>query len=137
MKSHELATALSELAQLLKSGPNVSVGELRLSSPGLFQKETTQNIAVNLSTLVSLSRIDKRQWLNFVAENALPIQLRPRDASRDILGKVLTYLDNHAEARERVKQAAVGRRTGQTSSELMKAFSILLGDSYGPAPKGD
>ena len=137
MKTHEFARALTQIAELLKSGPNIDLGDLGLSPPDLFQKEASQTIAVNLSTLVGLSRIDKKQWQNFVIENGLPIQLRPRDASRDILGKVLTYLDQHADARERIKQAAVGKRAGQTSSELMKAFSILLGDAYGPSSKGD
>src|SRR5712691_7134220 len=55
---------------------------------------STSQIAVNLSTLAELARIDKRQWLNFAREYHLPIETRPRDAARDILGKVLVYLES-------------------------------------------
>lgn len=136
LKTHDLAKALIRLAEILNSGPDVEVGELRLGPSQASLGEARETMAVNLSTLANLSRIDKTQWLSFIRENGLPIQLRPRDASRDILGKVLRYLEEHADAREKLKQSAA-RKGGQTSPELMKAFSILLGESYGPTSKRD
>jgi hypothetical protein len=72
-------------------------------------------------------RLDKQQWLNFAREYHLPIETRPRDAARDILGKVLAYLESNPEARKELKEKAT-KRVSETSPELMRAFAFLLKD---------
>jgi len=86
-------------------------------------------MALSLSVLADLARIDKRQWLSFVRDNDLQIDTRPRDGSRDILDKVLRYLMENTEAREQLRDR-VARRSSQTSPELMKAFAYLLGEPH-------
>jgi hypothetical protein len=82
-------------------------------------------MALSLSTLVELSRVDKRQWLALIDELGFPIEIRPRDASRDIIGKLLTYLESNESARERLKTKAASKGA-QASPELMKALNSLL-----------
>ncbi|MBZ4401944.1 hypothetical protein [Myxococcus sp. AS-1-15] len=94
-------------------------------------------IAVNISTLASLSRLDKRHWVEFVKAYSLPIDIRPRDASRDILGKVLSHLEDSADAREKLKRRMVEPRGVEASPALMKAFGILLRDDDESTEKGD
>lgn len=124
MMTHDLARALSALAKVLREAPNSDIKEIEqvFGQPRLIQN--TSSIAVNLSTLVELSRVDRRQWMSLITEYGFPISMRPRDASRDILGKLLRYLEENPAARQKLKAGVIGR--GQASPELMKALAVLL-----------
>jgi hypothetical protein len=124
MKTHELAKELRKLADVLDSAPNVALDRVALSKRDSLPFNSGQ-IAVSLSTLVELSRVDKRQWLALIDELGFPIEIRPRDASRDIIGKLLTYLEANESARERLKTKAASKGA-QASPELMKALNSLL-----------
>jgi hypothetical protein len=126
MKIHHLAKGLRSLADLLERAPDSDLDSIFVSDHNPKVIPTSQ-IAVNLSTLAELARLDKQQWLEFVREYNIPIDTRPRDAARDILGKVLTYLESNAEARRALKERAT-KRVSDTSPELMKAFAFLLKD---------
>jgi hypothetical protein len=71
MKAHQVAKALRLLATALDATPNDELTEdfLRQQSQISLDNST---IAVSLSTLANLARIDKRQWLMFVGENNIP-----------------------------------------------------------------
>jgi|ERR1035437_5758112 hypothetical protein len=127
MKSHQIAKVLRKLSEMLERAPDSELDDLFVSDRNPAPVSTSQ-IAVNLSTLAELARIDKKQWLNFVREYHLPIETRPRDAARDILGKVLTYLESNPEARRELKERATKRVSETTSPELMRAFAFLLKD---------
>lgn len=126
MKSHQVAKVLRKLSEMLERAPDSELDELFVSDRNPAPVSTSQ-IAVNLSTLAEMARIDKQQWLNFVRESHLPIETRPRDAARDILGKVLNYLESNPEARQALKERAT-KRVSETSPELMRAFAFLLKD---------
>ena len=126
MKSHDLAQALNILARTLKSGPNVDLSQLRVQD--IFGSRTSQQLALNLSTLVSLSNIGKSKWVEFIHEHGFPIEVRPRDASRDIFGKLCTYLEENPQAQEKLKASAT-RSSSKSSPELMRALSTLLKDT--------
>ena len=126
MKSHQLAKALRKLAEMLDRASDSDLDELFVTDHNP-KPVSTSHIAVNLSTLAELARIDKQQWLTFVSEYNLPIETRPRDAARDILGKVLNYLELNPEARKALKERAT-KRVSETSPELMRAFAFLLKD---------
>jgi hypothetical protein len=135
MKSHELAQALTMLARILKSGPNVDLAQLRLKD--MFGGHSSQELALNLSTLVSLSSVDKSKWLELIKEHGFPIEVRPRDGARDIFGKLCSYLEANPQAQERLKQSAT-RATSKSSPELMKALATLLKDTRNePTPEGN
>lgn len=124
MKTHDLARHLRHLAKILDALPNE---ELDFFDPRKVQRPPPDNadIPVALSTLVSLAEFDKRQWEDLIKEFGFPIDLRPRDASRDVLGKLLNYLATNRDARERVVIRAREGRT-KTSPELMRALNLLL-----------
>jgi hypothetical protein len=123
MKSHELAQALNALARLLKAGPNVDISQLKVTE--VFDSRSNRDLALNLSTLVSLSSVDKQRWMELIRENNFPIDVRPRDGSRDVFGKLCAYLEENPIAQEQLK-ANVSRTTGRSSPELMRALSTLL-----------
>ena len=127
MKTHDLAKALRSLASLLEKAPNVLLEDALVTTLAATKLNSSQ-MAVSLSTLVELSRVDKQQWLAFINDLGFPIEVRPRDASRDILGKLLSYLETNEAARERLKTKAASRGS-EASPELMKALSSLLKDS--------
>jgi hypothetical protein len=124
MKTHELARALRVLADLLEAEPAFPIEQLTFARKG-GKALNTGEMAVSLSTLVELSRVDKQQWISFIHELGFPLEIRPRDASRDILGKLLSYLEVDASARERLKSRASAKGS-VASPELMKALSSLL-----------
>lgn len=125
MQTHELARALERLAKFLRSGPNVVLEKLP-EATGWGSKKTLKadEIKIGLSHLVALSRVDKQQWIDLIEENEFPIDIRPRDASRDILGKLLRYLEKNPEAQERLTRASV--ESGKASPELLRALGSLM-----------
>lgn len=134
MKSHDLAQSLTTLARLLKSGPNVDLAQLRLKD--MFGgPHSSQELALNLSTLVSLSSVDKSRWLDLIREHHFPIEVRQRDGSRDIFGKLCAYLEANPLAQEQLKASAT--RTNQSSPELMRALSTLMKDIPRNEPSTD
>lgn len=125
MRTHDVAKVLSDLAKVLRSLPDVpmaDLGEMTRPAPPTLSKES---MTVGLTTLMALSDIDKRQWASFIAENNFPVRINAKDSSRNILGKLLTYLQSHPEARDRLTNTARAQRSS-TSPELQRALEILL-----------
>lgn len=128
MNTHELANALRLLAKALKQGPKIEIDDLDQILTTKMRLDVGSNkIKVGLNQLAALSRIDKTKWLDLIEEYNFPIACRPRDASWDVLGKVLRYLEKTPEAREKIKRT-IAYDTGKASPELMKALSSLLKD---------
>lgn len=133
MRAHEFATYLTKLSRILKQGPDFDFDRMqdidsfyrsadrRMKS----ERKSLENLPVALDALLSLSRIDKTEWGNLIQELGLPIDIRPRDASRDLLGKVLKILEKDVDARERLTRRAKFS-SEKASPELMRALSSLL-----------
>lgn len=133
MRAHEFASYLSKLSRILKQGPDFDFDQMhevdsfhrhanrRMQS----ERGAIENLPVALDALLSLSRIDKGEWAKFILELGLPIAVRPRDASRDLLGKVLRLLEQDPDARERLTRR-VKHSSERASPELMRALSSLL-----------
>jgi hypothetical protein len=110
---------------LLKSGPNAELEQLRFKD--LFGgPQSTQELELNLSTLVSLSSVDKSRWVELIHEHRFPIEVRARDGSRDVFGKLCSYLEANPQAQEQLKASANRSSTQTSSPELMRALSTLL-----------
>lgn len=126
MKTHDLAKALGQLSKLLKSLPNQDVSKLSEGSiAGRAPLEAnSSNVGVSLSVLASLSKYEKSDWQRVIHDFKLPIEIRPRDASRDIMGKIIAYLAENERERQRVaRESAQGIQGG---SELSSALKFLL-----------
>lgn len=130
MQTHELADALKKLAVFLRKGPNIDINDLSfllgIGSPIVrTESRSKDDLPIALSALLRLSRIDKNEWIELIKELGLHIEVRPRDASRDILGKVLKVLESEPDARERL-QRRVRNKEAHGSPELARALSSLL-----------
>jgi hypothetical protein len=124
MRTHELAKALGQLSKALRSLPDMEIEALTsMSSPG--QILSNDSIAIGLATLADLSSIDKRQWRDFIQENNLPIEVKSSYSSRDILGKLLNYLQNDKDARNKLVHSTRNEKSS-TSPELQRALQVLL-----------
>ncbi|MDR7020130.1 hypothetical protein [Aeromonas salmonicida] len=130
MKSHDFAKQLTMMAKILKNGPNIELHELDMHSfkydnyysPKLVEQS---DIPKALSMLVGLNDVSKSQWITLITDYELPIDIRPRDATRDIIGKLLNYLSQNKEARERLS-GKKNKKVSSSSSDLADALSILL-----------
>ena len=126
MNTHELSRALYTLARALRSGPKMEIDGLNEMLGVRPRRELSdKEIRIGLSHLVALSRVDKKNWIELVEEYNFPIDIRPRDASRDVLGKLLRYLEQTPEARERIKRSTYDKGI-KASPELSKALASLL-----------
>lgn len=127
MKTHELARALRRLAKILKAGPNVQLDKLHYPLTPTSPIKDSIGIALNLATLSALSRVAKAQWASFIREYNLPIRVDQRDSARNILGRLLGYLEKNPGAVDSLRRQAQAK-SGDASPELMKALSIILGE---------
>lgn len=112
------------LARALEKMPDQSL-ERMIEAVRSDTARQAGSIPVALSTLVALSAFDKSQWEALIEENGFPIQVRPRDAARDVLGKLLNYLENNPAARQAMVSSA-GKERSKASPELMRALQQLL-----------
>jgi len=130
MRTHELARALRHLADVLKKAPDVELSELELSSSlsgspfligGKFQPE---KVGGALSVLAGLSKINKQHWRQLIEYFDWPISIDSRDSSRNIVGRVLNFLETNPQAYDRLRRSP----SPGTSPALMKALQALLED---------
>ena len=129
MRSHEFARHLSTLAKALKTGPDIEIDELFFPSfsrsPSSVAKLGSEEIPHALHMLVGLNQVSKQQWLSLIDEFGFEIDVRPRDANRDIFGKLLRFLTDNPEARDRL----IGRRGKKPikeSADLADALRLLM-----------
>lgn len=126
MDTYELANVLNKLAKVLKAWPKVEIDDLSEMISYKSKKDMGyKKIKTNLHHLVALSRVDKQKWIDIIEEYKFLVEIRPRDSSWDVLGKLLRYLEKTPEAREKIKRI-VAYDTGKASPELLKALSSLL-----------
>lgn len=125
MKTHSLAKALKSLAKILEAGPNVELSKLDALHKD-SQTTDPKSVALNLKTLVSLSRINKQEWITLIDDYGFDIQFNQRDSARNIMGKLLTYLDSNPEAMDVLKKKSGDNK--KKPSALTTALDILLED---------
>lgn len=129
MKAHELSKVLMTLSKVLKAGPDIEVDDWSLlSKPAPMTKNSNlkeNDIPTALYTLVKLNDVSKSQWLSLMSEYDMDIEIRPRDANRDIVGKILNYLASNPVARENLLKSGAKRNISE-SAELANALNLLL-----------
>lgn len=130
MKTHELSRALMSLAKILKIGPDIDVDDWSILSNvkpqtghGASLKE--DDIPMALYTLVKLNDVSKSQWLSLIKDFDIDVEIRPRDANRDIVGKILSYLASNPKARENLLKTSSKKNVSE-STELANALNLLL-----------
>ena len=124
MKAHKAAELLNQLAKILKEAPNEEIEMLRIGATKV-RELSKDEMALNVSTLLALSRIKKSTWKEFINDNNWPIEVKDRDSSRNLIGKVFQHLETHPDALKDF-QRKTSERSGRVSTELMNALSSLL-----------
>jgi hypothetical protein len=125
MKTHALAKTLRALADIFEQNPNIELskfGKIDEKKSGL----DTKQVATNLRTLHSLSKINKQEWVKLIDNYGFNIDIAPRDSSRNIIGKILNYLDANPQAIDTLKRKA--KESSGNQSALNQALDILLKD---------
>jgi len=113
-----VATALTDIAGLLLRSPNIELADARLM-------KKTDELAVTLKALTSLSKYSKQQWVSIIEEFSLPIELNPRASTRDVVGKVLGYLEAHPEMLQTQRKRST-TTTKSTPSNLEDTLNKLI-----------
>lgn len=124
MKTHKAAELLNQLARILKEAPNEEIETLRIGTT-MGRELSKDEIALNVSSLLALSKIKKNTWKDFIDDNKWPIEVKDRDSSRNLIGKIFQHLENHPDALKDF-QRKTRERSGRASMELMNALSSLL-----------
>ena len=129
MKTSELAKGMKDLTAYLETLNDIDVKDLKKQTAKKFE---TRDVAVNLYTLLQLSKIKKSEWLDLIKEFNFNIKLDYKASSRDIIGKILTYLEKNPEAQNTLKSSfkKKGVKSGGRSS-LTSALDLILGENYG------
>ncbi|MFN3149504.1 hypothetical protein [Bremerella sp.] len=139
MKTHDIAKMLNNLAKLLRAGPNVEIDNLTnfplpnagTVKPPNVSPNSTRDVAADgvaaLSILAELSKIDKREWIKLIDDLDLPIAYRDRDATRDIIGKLMTQIDRDPAIRRRIRNYVV-HKDESVSGDLLNVFRVLLNE---------
>ncbi|NOD45900.1 hypothetical protein GS624_01095 [Ruegeria sp. HKCCD5849] len=137
MKTHELAKALTQLSRVLKAGPNIEFEELTNLSTYLSAKKPPRSVpkkAVEASTteqgaglalLAQMANYKKQDLIALADVLEIPLEIRPADAVRDVLGKILKYINENPEVKERLSQTD-SRQIPESTSSLAQALSILM-----------
>ena len=124
MKTHDFAKELTALAKALRAGPNIEIRELSNYFSGSMDSGKVE-MAFGISTLTQLSTFTRQEWIQFIKEHRLPVDFGPRDSSRNIIGKIMSYLSEHEDALARVSKSIGDERTG-SSKRLNMALRVLL-----------
>ena len=147
MKTHEIARALMLLARMLKDEPNVELkdwpgppnrrkgGSDAADKPG-SNGTSTADAGLALGVLLGLSRYSKGEWRVLISEWGLPVEIRRSDSVRDLVGRLLNYLEDHPDVAQRIKDDSTKKST-KASPELLKVLSILLGKDKGEGKQED
>ena len=129
MKSHYFAKHLTLMAKILKSGPNIEMEDLSLSETTSLKIDSKNiersDVPKALNMLVNLNEMKKSEWLDLIENFDFDIDVRPRDATRDVIGKLLSYLSENQDEREKLIGKKVKKRDS-VSLELADALSLLL-----------
>lgn len=137
MKTHELAKALTQLSRVLKAGPNIEFEELTNLSTYLSAKRPARSApkkavdasvteqGAGLALLAQMANYKKQDLIELAEALDIPLEIRPADAVRDVLGKILKYINDNPEVKNRLGQTNT-RQMPESTSSLTQALSILM-----------
>ena len=83
-----------------------------------------QAVATNLESLLSFSKFSKAEWAKLIEEYSMPIDVKGSHSARDLIGKVLSCLDENADILNQIKSSKMTTEEG--GSNLSKAIRALI-----------
>ena len=142
MRTHELASVLKGLSDVLNSMPDTEITSLpeMLKNSSIYQEPLVPNKGAErkLSAKVTasindvhatLTTLTKKDVVALIDEADIPVEIRSKDGAKDAARKVKTYLTTQPNATRKVKSIIRRRHSVTVSEPLSKALGILLGDN--------
>lgn len=138
MKTHELAKALTHLSRVLRAGPNVDFEELTNLSTYLTQPRQAKPArevmgtrekaekGAGLALLAEMASYSKQELLDLATYLGIPVEVRKADAVRDVLGKIIKYIQDNPDFRNRVVHDVNEKEPATRTSSLVRALAILM-----------
>jgi hypothetical protein len=133
MKAYEVAKALTHLSRVLRAGPNSEIediGNLAVHSgsrvkknPEIHNARGKDEKGTALALLAEMASYNKSELIDLAHQLDIPIQVRSADAVRDVLGKILRYIQENPDFRNRLAHNSANTVEG---SRLAHALSILM-----------
>ena len=135
MKAYDLAKSLMHLSRVLRAGPNIEVDDIgnlsvhtskpRQTKPKQVREDNTSKSekGTALALLAEMASYSKSELIDLAFQLNIPLQVRPADAVRDILGKILRYIQENPDFRNRLAHASPDTLEG---SRLAHALAILM-----------
>lgn len=132
MKAHELAKSLNYLARILRAGPNIEIEEIgnlgiHASRPprNPSTRKTASGKSGAIALLAAMSSLSKSEVLEIAEDLQIPIEVRKADAVRDILGKILKYIQENPDVQHRLVARSVNE-SEDDAPRLARALAILM-----------
>lgn len=144
MKTHELASFLRDLADVLSYLPDTEVAEFpAVLEKQLSPQETTVPMPIpgaerpkkrtspvnNTDDVVkTLYTLSKRDVVSIINELDLGISVRNKDSSKDVTLKIKSYLNRNPSAARKIRSILKKKHSSSISEPLSKALDTLLGN---------
>src|SRR4051794_34662649 len=108
MKTHDVARALNTLARALRDGENIGLESIAIGKPGEGHVQTSlgSNAPAALALLVRLAGYSKDEWRALIKELELDVEIKTTDSVRDILGRLLKYLNDNKDIHTKLVERA-------------------------------
>ena len=143
MRTHELASVLRSLSDVLSYLPDTEVtslaevlkgttiGQEDLAPPKVEeQKQPSAKINAAIEEIhQTLTTLPKKKIVELISEADIPVQIRGKDSAKDTAGKVRNYLTTNPSSTRKVNSILIRKHSTVVSEPLSKALGILLGDS--------
>ena len=142
MRTHELASVLRGISDVLSSMPDTeitSLSEMLKNSviysevpapPQIVEKKPSTRTNASIDDIhETLASLPKKEVVALIDEASIPIEVRTKDGAKDAARKVRNHLTAHPSATRKVKSIIRRRHSDTVSEPLSKALGILLGDS--------
>lgn len=138
MKTHELAKALTHLSRVLRAGPNVEFEELTNLSTYLSQPKPSRpsrdapersdrsEKGTGLALLAEMANYSKKELGDLIEMFGIPIEMKKTESVRDVLGRMLNYIKENPDFRDKILHEATGSRPEAKTSSLARALAILM-----------
>jgi hypothetical protein len=88
-------------------------------------EKTLSERGAGIALLAQMASYEKSDLLLLARELNIPVEVRKADAVRDVLGKILKYINDNPDVKDRLSYTAERGDFGGAST-LAKALSILL-----------
>lgn len=131
MKTHDLAKALNHLSRVLRAGPNIELDNLVNLNTYVDSRPPKKAVSEEVdrgAALVLLSEManySKKELIELAGMLDIPLEVRPADAVRDVLGKILKYINDNPETKTRLSNPKSEKQSPKIST-LSRALAILL-----------